>query len=195
MHILASVNAHIRKPKCTYTEELSSIYAHFGFVYAHLRKEKMHIYGSQNAHIRKRASVYVHFGFVNAHIWNPKCAYMEEDKIHIYGRELSYMRILVFPLNAFYLPYMRILASANAHKCAYTEAKMCIYGSSIYGRELPYMRILASVNAHIQKLSSIYAHFVFCKCAFWLPYMHIFSSVYAHFVFRICAFTEAIMRI
>jgi hypothetical protein len=64
----------------------------------HIRKRDMHILASVNVHIRKRDFVYVHFDL---------CI------------------------------------------CTFKEAKMRIYGSSIYGRELPYIRILASVNAHI----------------------------------------------
>ena len=127
----------------------------------------MHIYRSQNAHIQKRTSIYAHYGFC-------RCAYVEEKKC-IYIRELSYMHI-----------YER-------KKCAYTEAKMHIYGSQ---------------SAHIRKrdfvnLSSVYGHFVFCKCAYTeakisiygsqnassLPCMHILSSVYAHLRKAKCAYT------
>jgi hypothetical protein len=193
MRILPSVNAHIRKTKCAYTEES----LHFGFRKCVFWLPYMHIYRRQNAHIRKRdlrnlSSVYAHFGF-------HKCA--------------------------FWLPYMRIF---SFRKCAYTKALLCI--CTFF---LPHMRIYRSHNPHIQTLSSVYAHFGFCKCvyteakmhiygsymealfhicAFWLPYMHIFSFskcaytegknghirkrafVYAHFDFRISAFTKDKMR-
>jgi hypothetical protein len=83
-------------------------YVHFGFRICALWLLYMHIYGSQNAHIRKlyirkRAFVYAHYSF-------RKCAYTK-DKMCIYGRELPHMHIY------------------GRKKCAYTEAKMCIYGS------------------------------------------------------------------
>jgi hypothetical protein len=201
MRILASVNAHIRKPKCAYTKSLFRICA-FWLPYMRIygRKKcayteaKMRIYGRELPYMCILASVY-------AHLRKPKCAYTEalyteesfrkcaytEDKMRIYRRELSYMRIY------------------GRKKCAFTEAKMRIY---IYGRELPYMHILASVN-----LSSVYAHFGFRKCAFTEAKMRIYgrknvhirkrASVYAHLrkeKMRIygkqkCAFMEALFHI
>ena len=59
------VNSHIQKTKCAHTEERFRICTH-------LRREKMCIYRSQNAHIRKRASVYAHFGFRICLFWIQK---------------------------------------------------------------------------------------------------------------------------
>jgi hypothetical protein len=74
MRITASVDAHIWKTKSAYTEESFRICAftegkneHFGFRKCAFTEAKMCIYGSQNAHIRKRASVYGHFGFRKSH--------------------------------------------------------------------------------------------------------------------------------
>ena len=116
---------------------------------------------------------------------------------------------------------MCIYRRQNVHirkpKCAFTEAKM-----RIYGRDLLYMHILASVcahlrkekmriygrqNAHIRKRASVYVHFRFRICTFTEAKMCIYgrdiygsqnvhirklSSVYAHFGFRICAFFPSI---
>ena len=45
-------------------------------------------------------------------------------------------------------------------------------------------------NAHIQKISSVYAHFSFCICAFTQGKMHIYGSILymCIFVFRKCTF-------
>jgi len=118
----------------------------------------IHIYRSQNAHIQKRAFVYADYGFC-------RCAYVEEKKC-IYIRELSYMHI-----------YER-------KKCAYTEAKMHIYGSQ---------------SAHIRKrdfvnLSSVYGHFVFCKCAY-TEAKYAFTEAKMQALFRVCTFCLPYMRI
>jgi hypothetical protein len=123
MCILASVNAHLWKPKCAYTKGKMCIYGR-ELPYMHIYRRKkcafiekkmcmealfhistffllyMRIYRSQNVHIRKLSSVYR--ASIYAHLQNPKCTYTE-DRMRIYG---------------IYLPYMRILASA----------KMRIYG-------------------------------------------------------------------
>jgi hypothetical protein len=87
---IVSVYTHFGFRKCAYMEAKMRIYESslslsymriLASVYAHLWKEKMRIYGSQNAHIQKRAFVYLHFGFYI-------CTFAK-SKLRIYGRELS----------------------------------------------------------------------------------------------------------
>ena len=121
--------------KCACMERRMRIYGS-SLPYMHiLDSVNAHIWPRENAHIRKRASIYES---EHAHI--RKSAYMEAKNAHI--QKLS-----------------SIYAHVNFCICTYTEAKMCIYGSS-----LPYMHILDSVNPHIRKAvhirkrASIYAH-------------------------------------
>jgi hypothetical protein len=143
MHILASVNVHIQKPKCTYTKSLFCICTFwlpymriFSFQNAHIRKPKcayteeifricafwlpyMHIYESQNVHIRKLSSVYVHFIF-------RICAFWLSVNAHIQKPKCTYTEAL-YTEESFH-----ICAYFGFRKCAYTERKMYIYR-----RELP----------------------------------------------------------
>jgi hypothetical protein len=100
MCILASVNVHIQKPKCTYTEALFRKCPFLSSVNAHIRKK--------NAHIWKRASVYVHFGFCI-------CTFTEV-KMCIYGRQNAHIR-----KRASVYPHF------DLRKCTYTEESFCIY--------------------------------------------------------------------
>jgi hypothetical protein len=132
--------------------------------------------------------------------------------MHIYRSSLLYMHILPSVYAHFVIHKCAFFPSLNAHIrkrasvfahfgfCirAFTEAKMCIYRSS-----LPYMHIFPFVYVHFGfricvLFPSINAHIQKPKCTYTeAQNVHIqnLSSVYAHFVFLICVFTEVKMRI
>jgi hypothetical protein len=119
MHILASVN-------------LSSVYAHFGFRKCAFTEAKMRIYGRKNVHIRKRASVYAHLRKEKMRIYGKqKCAFMEAlfrictfflPYMRIYGSQNAHIRKLSSVYRA------SVYAHLRKPKCAYTEDRMRIYG-------------------------------------------------------------------
>ena len=123
MRIPPSVNAHIRKPTCAYTEARFRL-PYMRMLASHIRK-RAHIYGISLLYMRILPSVYVH-------IRKAECAYTEES----------------FRICAFWLPYMRIYESQNAHirKLSFVYAHSAFRVCAFW---LPYMRIYGRQNAHI----------------------------------------------
>jgi hypothetical protein len=83
MCILASVNAHLRKPKCTYTEEIFCICAFLASVNVHIWKPNCTY---MEALFRKCTFL----SFVNVHIRKPKCTYTK--LLGIYRRKNVHIR-------------------------------------------------------------------------------------------------------